>query len=161
MLLQWLLTGPLFLKGTNGKTVHSMIKYFNGKYPAAGLFAQGYVDVQDSAECHLKALHCTPNIKVIIADKTIHSRLILSLFIKEFPTYPVNYKVVSYYTAKVGGWFDAEIRDCLRRWDVSYEIDNSLSIKEFGIKYHDALEAMTIGAKSLIALDELPTLKWR
>ena len=84
-------------------------------------------------------------------ERVVNSRDVLNEYIKRFPKYPVNYRVVSKYVAKVGGWFDAEIRECLRRWDTPYKIDNSKLYKVFpDIKFHDAFEAATQGVLSMI-----------
>jgi len=148
--------GPVLTKSKSA-SIEMILKLITGKVPALPNFSFAMADVKDVAEAHVNALFAqnSNGKRYLIASQTSTFEKIASVIRAEFQPYGYNIpsKTISTQYFKYIAWFDSGARKTMPYLDKDMKFNNSLSIKDLGLKYRSPEQALIEMCYSMIDLN--------
>ena len=101
------------------------------KFPGIPNIFQPIVDVRDCANAHLKALTCSPNLRIPLSSKMISLTEIGETLKELFGThgYKVSTKELPYWIFYIAAMLDKSAKAYKPCWGTYWELENQLSIQ--------------------------------
>mmetsp|Transcript_35056 Transcript_35056/g.34736 ORF Transcript_35056/g.34736 Transcript_35056/m.34736 type:complete len:370 (-) Transcript_35056:30-1139(-) len=138
------ISGAAIVPQRKGDTIELFCNILEGKVSGVPQVYYPMVDVEDTAEAHIKALEkgvhlgryplCSDTIKMVEIAKTVKKNY------EEIMGHKIPDKEIGKCMVWIGSWFKSDVKNIYYHWNINARLDGTYAKEELGLKDYKTIE---------------------